>query len=133
MSILPWAVLFLVCVNAAFAQDAAIKVGKEEAAMLASLALSNTGGSFEGELSPRSGFYIFQGVNPDSEREGSVTFGFFAVNPWTGDVWDMWDCGKRFNTPALRKAQAVIRKRFTADEAKRYQELRDRYPGCDVG
>ena len=65
------------------------------------------------------------------KRDGSG--GYFAVNPWTGDVWDMWDCGKQYSTPGLRKAQAVIRKRFSPAELKEYPRLRDLNPGCDVG
>lgn len=130
---LPCVILFLMCFTSAFAQDIEIKVGKEEAVMLASLALPGAAGSFEGELSPRSLFYIFQGLHSDPGKEGSATFGFFAVNPWTGDVWDLWDCGKRYRTPALRKAQAAIRKRFTPAELKEYPRLRDLKPGCDAG
>ncbi|HUC60433.1 MAG TPA: hypothetical protein VMF53_00605, partial [Alphaproteobacteria bacterium] len=62
-------------------------------------------------------------------RDGS--FGYFAVNPWTGDVWNLWGCHK-MSTPALRKSQAAIRKRFTADESKHYAELRRLKPGCIV-
>jgi len=71
-------------------------------------------------------FFGFDGVNADP-YEGS--FGFFAVNPWTGDVWDLWDC-RRLSTPLLRKSQAEIRRRFSREERKQYARLRRLKPEC---
>jgi hypothetical protein len=71
-------------------------------------------------------FFVYQGLSPPP-AEGS--FGFFAVNPWTGDVWDLWGC-RRLSTPALRKSQAEIRKRFTSTELKQYSKLRRLEPQC---
>ena len=52
-------------------------------------------------------FFVFHGLtNPPVEG----SFGYFAVNPWTGDVWALWGC-HRLSTPALRKSQAAIRRR----------------------
>jgi len=31
-------------------------------------------------------FFEFDGV----DQFGNGSFGFFAVNPWTGDVWALW-------------------------------------------
>mgnify|MGYP001555261639 FL=1 len=73
-------------------------------------------------------FIIFYGINK-SPAEGS--FGFYAVNPWTGDVWQLWGCYK-LTSPALRKSQAAIRKRFTQAELKHYTELSDLKPECIV-
>jgi hypothetical protein len=61
--------------------------------------------------------------------EGS--FGFFAVNPWTGDVWALWGCDE-LSTPALRKSQAAIKRRFTRAELKQYAQLRRLEPDCTV-
>ncbi len=59
--------------------------------------------------------------------------GFYVVNPWTGAVWDiLWECHKRFSTPALEKARAAIRRRFTAVEMTDYRYLDDIDPGCMV-
>lgn len=74
--------------------------------------------------SDREKFFKFQGLGPVA---GS--YGFFAVNPWTGDVWALWGC-KRQSTPSLRKRQAKIRQRFSPEEAKSYQKLRDIRPEC---
>ncbi len=79
----------------------------------------------EGRMSPP--FFVYNGVRPPPAESGS--FGFFAVNPWTGDVWALWGC-KRLSTPALRKSQAEIRQRFTADELKQYPKLRRLQPRC---
>lgn len=54
------------------------------------------------------------------ERQGMR--GDYAVNPWTGDVWNLWGC-KRESNSALRKAQAEIKKRFTLEEMKQYHRF----------
>ncbi len=74
-------------------------------------------------------FFVFDGLNPPP-AEGS--FGFFAVNAWTGDVWNLWGC-HRLSTPALRRSQAAIRRRFTRDELKQYARLRRLRPECIFG
>jgi len=71
-------------------------------------------------------FFVYQGLSPPP-ADGS--FGFFAVNPWTGDVWALWGC-RRLSTPALRKSQAEIRKQFTPQERKQYVKLRHLQPEC---
>lgn len=70
-------------------------------------------------------FFVYYGLEPD--RDGG--FGYFAVNPWTGDVWSLWDC-RRLSTPLLRKSQAEIRRRFTGKELRHYAELNRRKPEC---
>lgn len=59
----------------------------------------------------------------------SFVAGFSAVNPWTGDVWDLWSC-KRLSTPLLRRSQARIHALFTGAERKRYPALRRLKPFC---
>lgn len=54
------------------------------------------------------------------ERQGMKSD--YGVNPWTGDVWDLWEC-KRVTNPALRKAQTEIKKRYTPEELKQYHKL----------
>jgi hypothetical protein len=73
-------------------------------------------------------FIVFDGLSKPP-AEGS--FGVFAVNPWTGDVWNLWGC-HRLSTPALRKSQAAIRRHFTLTETKRYAGLRRLKPTCTV-
>lgn len=71
-------------------------------------------------------FFVFDGLTKPP-AEGS--FGFWAVNPWTGDVWALWGC-HRLSTPALRKSQAAIRRRFTPTEMKQYARFRRLKPEC---
>jgi hypothetical protein len=69
-------------------------------------------------------FFVYYGL---TESDGS--FGFFAVNPWTGDVWSLWSC-RRLSTLALRKSQAEIRRRFTRQELTQYRRLAQIKPDC---
>jgi hypothetical protein len=71
-------------------------------------------------------FFVFQGIIGHGAAD---SFGFFAVNPWTGDVWSLFGC-KWLSTPTLRKSQAEIRSRFTPDELKEYPRLHRLNPGC---
>jgi len=73
-------------------------------------------------------FFVFDGLTKPP-AEGS--FGVFAVNPWTGDVWNLWGC-HRLSTPALRKSQAAIRQQFSREELKQYVRLRRLKPTCTV-
>jgi hypothetical protein len=57
--------------------------------------------------------------------------GYFAVNPWTGDVWALWGY-RKLSTPALRKSQAGIRRRFARDELQQYARLRRLRPECII-
>ena len=43
---------------------------------------------------------------------GSPVLGYYAVNPWTGDVWDVMGC-KRISSPAIQAEQRSILKRST--------------------
>lgn len=72
-------------------------------------------------------FFVFDGLN----LAGNGSFGFFAVNPWTGDVWALWGCHK-LSTPALRKSQAEIRRRFAPQDTEEYDQLSGLKPDCVV-
>ncbi|WP_158918259.1 hypothetical protein [Caulobacter sp. S45] len=73
-------------------------------------------------------FYAYQGIGRPGTEGG---FGFFSVNPWTGDVWALWGCYK-LKMPELRAAKAEIRRRFTAAELKQYDRLSRLKPDCIV-
>jgi hypothetical protein len=79
-----------------------------------------------GKMSPP--FFVYYGL---SETPAEGAFGYFAVNPWTGDVWALSGCHK-LTTPALRKSQMEIRKRFTREELQQYARLRRLKPECVV-
>ena len=67
-------------------------------------------------------FWGYQGIG---KIGGS--FGFFAVNPWTGDVWDLWSC-KQLQSAALDASKAKIRQSFTSDVM--YQKYSSKKPEC---
>lgn len=71
-------------------------------------------------------FFVYDGIN---EPNGS--FGFFAVNPWTGHVWALWGCHK-LDTPARRRSLAEIRRPFTRKELSQYRRLANLKPFCIV-
>ena len=72
-------------------------------------------------------FFVFDGLN----QTGNGSFGFFAVNPWTGDVWALWGCHK-LSTPIFRKSQDEIRRRFAPQDSKEYDRLSLVKPDCIV-
>jgi hypothetical protein len=73
-------------------------------------------------------FFSFDVLN-SAPVNGS--FGYFAVNPWTGDVWALWGCYK-ISSPAALRMQAAIRKRFAPEEMKQYARLSALKPDCIV-
>lgn len=75
-----------------------------------------------------SGFYSFRAVGPFNPL-GSNTIGNFLVNPATGDVFNGLFC-EEYHTPALRKLQTAIRKRFGISQDD-YRKLRRPSPLCD--
>ena len=72
-------------------------------------------------------FFIFDGLSICHGCNGS--YGFFAVNKWTGDVWALWGCYKQ-RTRALQKAQVAIKRRFSPSELHDYQRLSRLKPEC---
>ena len=55
--------------------------------------------------------------------------GFFAVNRWTGAVWDIWACEK-VSTPESDRTKVKIRTWFTPEELKQYDQLDSIRPIC---
>jgi hypothetical protein len=59
---------------------------------------------------------------------GRIENRYFAVNPWTGDVWDPFAC-TRITSPTLgRKQEAIWKSAKLPDEAR--QVLQARSPAC---
>lgn len=121
--------LALTLVGCEFSDPIQFKLTLEEARRLADLTTPKGDGGLEGEFRYDLGFFVFQGIYPD--RDGS--FGWFAVNPWTGDVWDYWFCQGRYSTPALEAEILKLKERFRPYELLRYEELRRLNPGCIAG
>jgi hypothetical protein len=71
-------------------------------------------------------FFVFAALGGEF---GTAPVGWLAVNPWTGDVWDVWLC-KRLSTAPLRKSQAAIRRRFRPEELRQYARFRKKRPVC---
>jgi len=76
-------------------------------------------------------FYTFQSWRPGPVQDDGVSVlqtRYFAVNPWTGDVWDAMGCN-RITSPAIQKEQKLIWKRSRlADEVR--ETLRNRSPAA---
>lgn len=72
-------------------------------------------------------FYFFTATWPNPT--GSPIIGYFAVNPWTGDVWNVTSC-ERVTSRSLEKQCRNIEKRL---QLKRdaYVRLRAKKPLCD--
>jgi len=63
-----------------------------------------------------------------SRTTGNLAVLHFAVNPWTGDVWEPFGC-TRITSPALqRRQEAIWRRAKLPNEARRV--LQERAPGC---
>ena len=72
-------------------------------------------------------FITLQAEVPHPEV-GRVEMRYFAVNPWTGDVWDAMAC-VHVTSPAIKKKQDEIWKSSKLpDEARRF--LQARTPAC---
>jgi|SRR5208283_5912598 len=71
-------------------------------------------------------FYFFCATWPNPT--GSPVIGYFAVNPWTGDVWNADDC-EHLTSKSVQKTQADIRKRFHF-KREEYAKLREKMPLC---
>ena len=65
-----------------------------------------------------------------SNPVGSPIIGYFAVNPWTGDVWEAAGC-ELLTTESLKKLQARIRERSRLKEED-YRRLHAKKPWCAV-
>jgi hypothetical protein len=60
---------------------------------------------------------------------GSPHVGYFAVNPWTGDVWNAAGC-TRLTSSEIKRIQREIRKQLGVND-KEYQHLMDKKPLCE--
>jgi hypothetical protein len=60
----------------------------------------------------------------------SPHLGYFAVNPWTGDVWNAASC-VRLTSPSITKIQEEIRTRFKITKES-YSDLQKRKPICNI-
>lgn len=124
-----FAVLLVFPIGVAYAiNEPQQKISEEEARQLVYEVVKIHNPDAELTSTPRDDdpdFYFFAASWPNPV--GSPMIGYFAVNPWTGDVWD-GGC-RRLKSPSLKKHQASIRKRFRFNK-KNYQKLRAKTPIC---
>jgi hypothetical protein len=117
------------CTGTGVAAEPLPRINQQTAQRLVAEAYGRGVGSkwfdFDPEMSRQ--FFEFDGIN----QQGNGSFGFFAVNPWTGDVWALWGCHK-LSTTALRRSQAEIRRRFPRQDLERYDRLSALKPDCVV-
>ena len=97
---------------------------------LAGLGESGEGGKIAIELWPyywAPDFITLQAEVPHPDV-GRIEMRYFAVNPWTGDVWDAIAC-TRIISPTIKRTQDEIWRSSTLpDEARHVLEARA--PGC---
>jgi len=59
---------------------------------------------------------------------GRIESRYFAVNPWTGDVWDPFACTRITSPTIKRKQEAIWKSAHLPDEARHV--LQARSPAC---
>lgn len=116
-------------VGTAVAQPPDRKIDIEEARKLVYevVKVHNPGASVTS--SPRAfdpSFYFFAATWPNPA--GSPMIGYFAVNPWTGDVWNAAGC-EHLTSKSIERLQQDIRRRshFKRED---YTKLRAKKPMC---
>ena len=110
-------------------QSTSHRLGTKEASKLVNEGIrrENSGANIHVVSNPYDqDFIYFQATwaNP----VGSPVIGNFAVNPWTGDVWNTAGC-EHLSSPSLKKEQAGIRKRFGLTKEE-YAKFHARRPLC---
>ena len=59
---------------------------------------------------------------------GTMETWYFAVNPWTGDIWNPFSCTRITSPTIKRKQEAIWKSAKLPDEAR--QVLQARSPAC---
>ncbi len=76
-------------------------------------------------------FITLQAEVLHSSSVGPLEMRYFAVNPWTGDVWDPFGC-TRITSPAIKRKQDEIWKSSKLPDEARHV-LQERAPACTPG
>jgi len=109
------------------AQELSAKVMPAEAKGLVAMALHKDGHTAFLELQEYDHRYPYYVVEWLGFANGAN--GYFDVNLWTGEVWDMFSC-KKLTSRSLRKAQAEIRRRFMPAEWRQYVKTYSKMAMC---
>jgi hypothetical protein len=122
------AALLVISMGTAGAVPDTLKLSVDEAKSLVGLVVSvaNPAKDIESMQMPDDPNFLFFSATWASPA-GEPMNGYFGVNPATGDVWDI-ACHHESN-PALRHAQAEIKKRF-ALPTREYKRLSALKPIC---
>jgi len=104
-------------VGAAARESVQYKINVHVAYALIKMATKREDGLDSNETPDENGFFI---VDRYGNHDGVEAR--YAVNAWTGDVWDLFSCSHLSNS-ALRKAQAAIKQGFNADEINQYPHV----------
>ena len=120
----------LACVDPVYCQQ---KVGEQEARMLAYEAVRGHDPRHEVNISRVDNrydrdFIYFEATWPNPA--GSQHLGNFAVNPWTGTVYDADSC-EVVTSASLKKLQDSIRKRLNLRQGE-YAKLQAKKPICEA-
>jgi hypothetical protein len=139
MNTIPWmgyrslalrfVLLLLVGAGLERAQSQRQKISLREAKQLAYEVIKVHNAGADLINSPRSfdpDFFFFAATWANSS--GSPIIGYFAVNPWTGDVWNSAGC-EHLSSKRLERLQQDIRKRFHFS-SEDYAKLRAKKPMC---
>jgi hypothetical protein len=118
--------LFICCwQTTAQTTESVSTIGEDEAVRLAAEAYHWSERYIDYDRRDHS-FFVFA---PLGGEYGTAPVTWLGVNPWTGDVWDVWDC-RRLSTGHLRRSQAAIRRRFRPGEMRQYARLHRLRPIC---
>jgi hypothetical protein len=72
-------------------------------------------------------FFTIEAWRP-SPTGGAMQTWYFAVNPWTGDVWNAIACTRITSTTIKRKQEEIWKSSKLPDEARQF--LQARPPAC---
>ena len=93
------------------------------------VSLGKVGETTKVAIYPISDYYAPEFITLQAEvytREGILVMDYFAVNPWTGDVWDSGVCS-RITSPTIRRKQDELWKAAKLPDRAR-QILQRRVP-----
>jgi hypothetical protein len=116
-------------------EEATKKLNSNECAMLVIDALKPQGRGYPIRVSQmdfskydKEFIYFSAYVDAETSSVASPNLGSYAVNPWTGDVFNSDTC-KRVESKMLKNSQSEIRTRFHFP-TKEYRDFRQKKPVC---
>lgn len=105
------------------AEEVEEKISEEMGYKLTAMAIGNKSERITGTLKNTTPFLIYQTLERNKHA-----MGWYAVNRWTGDVWDINGNCKHLISPSLRKEQEKIKTQFSKKELEEYKHLNGLQP-----